>query len=42
MTYGLYFHPTAGLVQSLLDFLKGLPGIRGIVKREHTKMLVCA
>ena len=30
----------AGLVQSLLDFLKGLPGVRGIVKREHTKMLV--
>ena len=29
-----------GLVQSALDFLKGLPGIKGIVDREHAKMLV--
>ncbi|CAK0780190.1 hypothetical protein CVIRNUC_004963 [Coccomyxa viridis] len=29
-----------GFVQSLIDFLKTLPGIRGLVKREHTKMMV--
>ena len=29
-----------GVVQSLLDFLKGLPGIKGIVDMEHAKMLV--
>ena len=28
------------LLQSLIDFLKTLPGIRGLVKREHTKMMV--
>ena len=30
----------AGFVQSLIDFLKTLPGIRGLVEREHTKMMV--
>ncbi len=30
----------AGYVQSIIDFLKTLPGIRGLVEREHSKMMV--
>ncbi|CAL5221739.1 g3989 [Coccomyxa viridis] len=29
-----------GYVQSIIDFLKTLPGIRGLVEREHSKMMV--
>ena len=27
-------------MQSIIDFLKTLPGIRGLVEREHSKMMV--
>lgn len=32
----------AGYLQSIIDFLKTLPGIRGLVEREHSKMMVTA
>ncbi len=32
----------AGYVQSIIDFLKTLPGIRGLVEREHSKMMVAS
>ena len=33
---------STGYVQSIIDFLKTLPGIRGLVEREHSKMMVAS
>ena len=33
-------NPVTGVLQSMFEVMKRLPGIRGIVQRENAKMLV--